>query len=153
MWYIYVKFLICWSKSFTINHDVILNIKIKLNFLDLVHEPLLFAHDVYNFKIYTWSLWISGNERDAANLQRLNDLGITHVLNVTSHIPLHFEKNGIKYKRIPASDSGQQNLRQYFEEAGVFIGKYYFLTISSPELTYLYFVGFFVNLASVRREE
>lgn len=62
-----------------------------------------------------------GNERDAANLQRLNDLGITYVLNVTSHIPLHFEKNGIKYKRIPASDSGQQNLRQYFEEAGVFI--------------------------------
>lgn len=64
-----------------------------------------------------------GNERDAANLQRLNDLGITYVLNVTSHIPLHFEKHGIKYKRIPASDSGQQNLRQYFEEAANFIGE------------------------------
>ncbi|XP_045170245.1 dual specificity protein phosphatase 10-like [Mercenaria mercenaria] len=62
-----------------------------------------------------------GNERDAANLQRLNDLGVTYVLNVTSHIPLHFENHGIKYKRIPASDSGQQNLRQYFEEAGLFI--------------------------------
>ncbi|KAL4237319.1 Dual specificity protein phosphatase 10 [Mactra antiquata] len=62
-----------------------------------------------------------GNERDAANLQRLQDLGITYVLNVTSHIPLHFEAHGIKYKRIPASDSGQQNLRQYFEEAGSFI--------------------------------
>ncbi|WAR19845.1 DUS10-like protein [Mya arenaria] len=62
-----------------------------------------------------------GNERDAANIQRLNDLGITYVLNVTSHLPQHFEKHGIKYKRIPASDSGQQNLRQYFEEAGSFI--------------------------------
>lgn len=62
-----------------------------------------------------------GNERDAANCQRLNDLGITYVLNVTSHLPQHFENHGIKYKRIPASDSGQQNLRQYFEEAGTFI--------------------------------
>jgi len=64
-----------------------------------------------------------GNERDAANLQRLKDLGITYVLNVTSHLPQHFENHGIKYKRLPASDSGQQNLRQYFEEAGSFIGK------------------------------
>ncbi|KAH3850690.1 dual specificity protein phosphatase 10-like [Dreissena polymorpha] len=62
-----------------------------------------------------------GNERDAANLQRLNDLGVTYVLNVTSHLPQHFENHGIRYKRIPASDSGQQNLRQYFEEAGCFI--------------------------------
>ena len=64
-----------------------------------------------------------GNERDAANLQRLNDLGITYVLNVTSHLPQHFENHGIKYKRLAASDSGQQNLRQYFEEASAFIGK------------------------------
>lgn len=65
-----------------------------------------------------------GNERDAANLQRLKDLDITYVLNVTSHLPQHFENHGIKYKRIPASDSGQQNLRQYFEEAGSFIGRW-----------------------------
>lgn len=62
-----------------------------------------------------------GNERDAANLQMLKDLDITYVLNVTSHIPLYFENQGIKYKRLPASDSGQQNLRQYFEEAINFI--------------------------------
>lgn len=76
--------------------------------------------------IYTYtnkSFPLLGNERDAANMPRLNDLGITCVLNVTSHIPLHFENHGIKYKRIPASDSGQQNLRQYFEEAGVYIGR------------------------------
>jgi len=71
----------------------------------------------------------TGNERDAANIQRLQDLGITYVLNVTSHLPQHFENYGIKYKRIPASDSGQQNLRQYFEEAGSFIGKLVFLQI------------------------
>lgn len=63
-----------------------------------------------------------GNERDAANLQRLQDLNITYVLNTTSHIPKYFENQGIHYKRIPASDSGCQNLKQYFEEAAAFIG-------------------------------
>ncbi|XP_046567736.1 dual specificity protein phosphatase 10-like [Haliotis rubra] len=62
-----------------------------------------------------------GNERDAASLDRLRSHRITHVLNVTSHVPLYYEKQGIKYKRIPASDSGQQNLKQYFEEALEFI--------------------------------
>lgn len=63
-----------------------------------------------------------GNERDAANLQRLQDLNITYVLNTTSHIPKYFENQGIHYKRLPASDSGCQNLKQYFEEAAAFIG-------------------------------
>jgi protein-tyrosine phosphatase/rhodanese-related sulfurtransferase len=62
-----------------------------------------------------------GNQRDAANRERLNELGVTHVLNVTSHLPLHFENEGITYKRIPATDSGSQNLKQYFSEAINFI--------------------------------
>jgi protein-tyrosine phosphatase len=62
-----------------------------------------------------------GNERDAANLQQLTEFGITHILNVTAHIPLHFEDNGILCKRLPASDSGSQNLKQYFDEAISFI--------------------------------
>ena len=66
----------------------------------------------------------SGNERDASNLQRLRELNISHILNITSHIPKYFENQGIKYKRLPASDSGCQNLRQYFDEAIQFIGKF-----------------------------
>jgi len=62
-----------------------------------------------------------GNQRDAANRERLNELGITHILNVTSHLPLHFENEGITYKRLPATDSGSQNLKQYFSEAINFI--------------------------------
>lgn len=62
-----------------------------------------------------------GNERDASNLQRLRELNISHILNITSHIPKYFENQGIKYKRLPASDSGCQNLRQYFDEAIQFI--------------------------------
>ena len=63
-----------------------------------------------------------GNERDAADMNRLAKLKVTHVLNVTSHSPCHYEKEGILYKRLPASDSGQQNLAQYFKEAFEFIG-------------------------------
>ncbi|XP_018328637.1 dual specificity protein phosphatase 10 [Agrilus planipennis] len=62
-----------------------------------------------------------GNSRDAADLSCLKDLGTTCVLNVTSQLPGYHEKCGITYKQIPASDSGQQNLKQYFEEAFEFI--------------------------------
>ncbi|KAK6998110.1 dual specificity protein phosphatase 10 [Biomphalaria glabrata] len=58
-----------------------------------------------------------GNERDAKDLSRLRSLNIGYVLNVTSHVPQYYDEQGIKYKRIPASDSAQQNLKQYFEEA------------------------------------
>lgn len=63
-----------------------------------------------------------GNERDAANRETLRDLGVTHVLNATSHLPLHFLDDGITYKRLPASDSANQNLKQYFNDAFQFIG-------------------------------
>lgn len=64
-----------------------------------------------------------GNSKDAADLACLQDLGTTCVLNVTSQLPGYHEKCGITYKQIPASDSGHQNLKQYFEEAFEFIGK------------------------------
>lgn len=64
-----------------------------------------------------------GNSRDAADLSRLRDLGTTCVLNVTSQLSGYHEACGITYKQIPATDSGQQNLKQYFEEAFDFIGE------------------------------
>nr|XP_050857459.1 dual specificity protein phosphatase 10-like [Vespula vulgaris]XP_050857460.1 dual specificity protein phosphatase 10-like [Vespula vulgaris] len=62
-----------------------------------------------------------GNGRDAADLQLLRALGTTRVLNVTSQLPGYHEERGITYRQIPASDSGHQNLKQYFEEAFDFI--------------------------------
>jgi len=62
-----------------------------------------------------------GNQRDAANKERLVQLGITHIINVTSQLPLNFEGEGFSYKRLPATDSGSQNLKQYFTEAVEFI--------------------------------
>ncbi|XP_053986491.1 dual specificity protein phosphatase 10 [Hylaeus volcanicus] len=62
-----------------------------------------------------------GNGKDAADLQLLRALGATRVLNVTSQLPGYHEERGITYRQIPASDSGHQNLKQYFEEAFDFI--------------------------------
>nr|CAD7454250.1 unnamed protein product [Timema tahoe] len=63
-----------------------------------------------------------GNARDAADLETLKARGITRVLNVTSHLPGYHEERGITYRQLPASDSGHQNIKQYFEEAFHFIG-------------------------------
>ncbi|KAH1023653.1 hypothetical protein HUJ04_012817 [Dendroctonus ponderosae] len=64
-----------------------------------------------------------GNSKDAADLSCLEGLGTTCVLNVTSQLPGYHEERGITYKQIPATDSGHQNLKQYFEEAFEFIDK------------------------------
>lgn len=68
-----------------------------------------------------------GNSKDAADLSCLQGLGTTCVLNVTSQLPGYHEECGITYKQIPASDSGHQNLKQYFEEAFEFIGEYKYI--------------------------
>ncbi|XP_007521373.1 dual specificity protein phosphatase 10 isoform X2 [Erinaceus europaeus] len=63
-----------------------------------------------------------GNEQDAQDLDSLQRLNIGYVINVTTHLPLyHYEKGLFNYKRLPATDSNKQNLRQYFEEAFEFI--------------------------------
>jgi len=61
-----------------------------------------------------------GNQRDAQNRDLLGRLGITHVLNVTSHLPTHFE-DVIAYLRCPANDNCGQNIKQYFNDAISFI--------------------------------
>ncbi|XP_036309506.1 dual specificity protein phosphatase 10 [Pipistrellus kuhlii] len=63
-----------------------------------------------------------GNEQDAQDLDAMQRLNIGYVINVTTHLPLyHYEKGLFSYKRLPATDSNKQNLRQYFEEAFEFI--------------------------------
>ncbi|XP_030628762.1 dual specificity protein phosphatase 10 [Chanos chanos] len=63
-----------------------------------------------------------GNERDAQDLEQMQRLNIGYILNVTTHLPLyHYDRGLFNYKRLPATDSNKQNLRQYFEEAFEFI--------------------------------
>ncbi|XP_028809505.1 dual specificity protein phosphatase 10 isoform X2 [Denticeps clupeoides] len=63
-----------------------------------------------------------GNERDAQDLGLMQHLNVGYILNVTTHLPLyHYDLGLFNYKRLPATDSNKQNLRQYFEEAFEFI--------------------------------
>ncbi|KAM6954556.1 dual specificity protein phosphatase 10 [Aplochiton taeniatus] len=63
-----------------------------------------------------------GNELDAQDGNQLQRLNIGYILNVTTHLPLYHYDTGIfSYKRLPATDSNKQNLRQYFEEAFEYI--------------------------------
>jgi len=73
----------------------------------------------------------AGNERDAANRQLLKDAKIDHVLNVTSHVPLHFADDvTMTYRRIPATDSSSQNLKQFFSDVVAFIGPFLRVCVS-----------------------
>uniref|UniRef100_UPI00398E3965 dual specificity protein phosphatase 10 isoform X2 n=1 Tax=Pristiophorus japonicus TaxID=55135 RepID=UPI00398E3965 len=63
-----------------------------------------------------------GNEQDAQDIEKMQRMNIGYIINVTTHLPLyHYEKGIFHYKRLPATDSNKQNLRQYFEEAFEFI--------------------------------
>ncbi|XP_069787472.1 dual specificity protein phosphatase 10 [Narcine bancroftii] len=63
-----------------------------------------------------------GNEQDALDIEKMQRMNISYIVNVTTHLPLyHYEKGIFHYKRLPATDSNKQNLRQYFEEAFEFI--------------------------------
>lgn len=77
-----------------------------------------------------------GNELDAKNVQKLTQLGVLYILNVTKNIPFYDQptttttcsssssSNSSKFvfKRIPVNDCLNQNLKEYFEEAFDFIG-------------------------------
>jgi len=62
-----------------------------------------------------------GNINDAANTETLTALGIDHVLNVTAVSPSYQMSNKITYKQLLAADNGSQNIKQYFDEAFLFI--------------------------------
>ncbi|XP_078413135.1 dual specificity protein phosphatase 10 [Cetorhinus maximus] len=63
-----------------------------------------------------------GNEQDAQDIEKMQRMNVGYIINVTTHLPLyHYEKGIFHYKRLPATDSNKQNLRQYFEEAFEFI--------------------------------
>lgn len=73
-----------------------------------------------------------GNEHDAQDINQLQRFNIGYVLNVTTHLPLyHYDTGLFIYKRLPATDSNKQNLRQYFEEAFEFIGMKTFTLFNS----------------------
>lgn len=68
-----------------------------------------------------------GNEADARDLELLQRLGVGYVLQVTAQPlpgPQARRDAGLRCKRIPASDSCHQNLKQFFDEAFTFLGRW-----------------------------
>lgn len=67
-----------------------------------------------------------GSEADAADIRKLELLGITYILNVTAHLQVPSivnESRGFRHKRLPVTDSCKQNMLPYFEDAFEFIGE------------------------------
>jgi len=61
-------------------------------------------------------------------------------------MPFHFEPQGITYKRLPATDSGHQNLKQYFEDAFKFIGMYSLFLLHASLAMGLVIYGYFYGI-------
>lgn len=56
-----------------------------------------------------------GGEEAALNKTKLKEMNVTTILNITDHIPFHYESD-FTYHRIPITDSLNINIRQYFEQ-------------------------------------
>lgn len=65
-----------------------------------------------------------GNGRDAIDPSRV---GADFILNITCQQSSIENQHGIKYKQIPASDTLNQNIKQYFDETFNFIGEYFLI--------------------------
>jgi len=67
-----------------------------------------------------------GSRDNASNLEHLEVLGITHILNVTSEVDNYFQDHGyFKYLRIPVNDSASEELFKQFAQACSFIDEAY----------------------------
>ena len=66
-----------------------------------------------------------GDEGSARRMDKLQSLGITHVLNCagddTREPPVGYEKHGIKTKRISGRDAYDYDMMQHYDEAKAFI--------------------------------
>ncbi|CAF0787480.1 unnamed protein product [Didymodactylos carnosus] len=63
-----------------------------------------------------------GSKQDAQNIQRLENEQITHIINVTQHLPCYWKNSSdLIYYHLPADDSNKQNLIDYFDKVYNFI--------------------------------
>ena len=63
-----------------------------------------------------------GAQRDAQDLQLLQQHRISYILNVTTNVPNHFERD-FQYQQIPILDSNDSEIQEFFEVAFEFINQ------------------------------
>lgn len=62
-----------------------------------------------------------GSKKVSKNRDKLEELGITHVVNVTHELRNYFEGSVFKYLKCPLMDSDTADISVYFESATSFI--------------------------------
>lgn len=73
-----------------------------------------------------------GNQKDAMDPDLLQSLHVTRVLALSAPAPPPPPPPpGFHYRLLPASDTDQQNIKQYFDEAFNFIGNCFRFTVAT----------------------
>jgi hypothetical protein len=88
----------------------------RLQMLQLRGRSLSVTHNVSRI---TDQLYLGGSDI-SGNLEKLQKLAISHIVNCTSKLPNHFEQE-ISYLRLPVPDEPESQLDAFFETAGTFI--------------------------------
>lgn len=81
--------------------------------------------DPYPSSILDYRLYV-GDESHARNDGLLILLGITHIINVTSHVPNYFENRNIEYLNIKVEDIDGHSIYPFFKIAFEFIDNAFF---------------------------
>ncbi|CAF1286667.1 unnamed protein product [Rotaria magnacalcarata] len=88
------------------------------------HDHLPSSPEVFDKENFTMTQILPrvfvGNVHDAQNLDRLNQNGITHIINSTPDLPCLWEKR-CQYMRVAVLDLPSENIRKHFDKTFQFI--------------------------------
>eukprot|EP00340_Litonotus_pictus_P012436 CAMPEP_0170536796 /NCGR_PEP_ID=MMETSP0209-20121228/102346_1 /TAXON_ID=665100 ORGANISM="Litonotus pictus, Strain P1" /NCGR_SAMPLE_ID=MMETSP0209 /ASSEMBLY_ACC=CAM_ASM_000301 /LENGTH=344 /DNA_ID=CAMNT_0010838199 /DNA_START=405 /DNA_END=1435 /DNA_ORIENTATION=- len=95
----------------------------KLIAKDHLEKHMVF-NEPYPSTILDEKLYV-GDQSHVSNYERLKHMGITHIINVTLHVPNYYDQD-IKYLNIPVEDTDKYCLKSHFKLAFDFIEETFF---------------------------
>ncbi|EGR31616.1 hypothetical protein IMG5_105980 [Ichthyophthirius multifiliis] len=88
----------------------------KKCFQQFNNSQIVYPNDILNGKLYY------GNWKHAASQEVIDNIGLTHILNMTSEVENFFQLNPqISYLKISIDDEDFTNISQHFKESWEFI--------------------------------